>query len=214
MLDALKRRSFEVKTFYKVLLPNGVSPFPWKSIWRTKAPLKLAFFTWTASLGKILTLDNLRKCHIIVIDWCCMCKKSGKLLDHLFLHCDVARELWIMVFQMFGIEWVMPKRVVDLLACWNRGSAGMTTLLFGMQFLPSYSGAFGEKGTLEASMIKRERAWILWTCLLKTLFEWSFATTLPMSLAMQIFVLFFLFLICWVFSLVYFLCTWLRPLRF
>jgi hypothetical protein len=25
-----------------------------------------------------------------------------------------------MVFQMFGVEWVMPRRVVDLLACWNR----------------------------------------------------------------------------------------------
>jgi hypothetical protein len=67
---------------------------------------------------KILTLDNLRKCHIIVIDWCCMCKKSGEITDHLVLHCDVVGELWILIFQMFGLEWVM--HVVDLLACWNR----------------------------------------------------------------------------------------------
>jgi hypothetical protein len=65
---------------------------------------------------------------------------------------DVFRELWIMIFQMFGVEWVMPKRVVDLLVCWYRGLAGMTKLLFGMtkllfgmQFLPSYSGAYGEQ---------------------------------------------------------------------
>lgn len=25
-----------------------------------------------------------------------------------------------MVFQMLGVEWVSPKQVVDLLACWNR----------------------------------------------------------------------------------------------
>jgi hypothetical protein len=25
-----------------------------------------------------------------------------------------------MVFQMFGLEWVMPKLVMDLLTCWNR----------------------------------------------------------------------------------------------
>jgi hypothetical protein len=31
----------------------------------------------------------------------------------------------------------------------------MTSLLFGMQFLPFYCIAFGEKGMLEASMIKR-----------------------------------------------------------
>jgi hypothetical protein len=59
-----KRRSFEVKSFYKFLLPNVDSPFPWK----IKAPLRLAFFTQIASLGKIITLDNICKCHIVVID--------------------------------------------------------------------------------------------------------------------------------------------------
>jgi hypothetical protein len=59
--------------------------------WRTNAPLRLVFFTWTTSLGKILTLDNLCKRHIIVINWCCTCKKSGETLD-LLLHCDVMRD--------------------------------------------------------------------------------------------------------------------------
>jgi hypothetical protein len=61
------KRSFEVKSFYKVLLPNVDSSFSWKSIWRTKAPLRLPFFTMIASLGKILTLD-LQKRHIIAIE--------------------------------------------------------------------------------------------------------------------------------------------------
>jgi hypothetical protein len=63
---------------------------------------------------------NLRTTHIIVIDWYCMCKKSEKTPDHLLLHCDATRELWIMVFQFFGVEWVMPRWVVDLLASWKR----------------------------------------------------------------------------------------------
>ena len=94
------KRSFDIKNFYKVLLPNSVSSFPWKSVWRSKALLELAFFMWTTFLGKILTLDNLRKHHIIVINWCCMCKKSGETPDHLFHHSDQL-EQWIMVFQMF-----------------------------------------------------------------------------------------------------------------
>jgi hypothetical protein len=77
--------------------------------------LRLAFFTWTASLGKILTFDNLCKHHDIVIDWYCMCKKIGEILD-LLLHCDVVRDLWNMVFQMF-VVWVMPRQMVEVMIC-------------------------------------------------------------------------------------------------
>jgi hypothetical protein len=42
-----KRHKFEVKSYYHVLtIPTG-SPFPWKSIWRVKAPSRVAFFVWT-----------------------------------------------------------------------------------------------------------------------------------------------------------------------
>jgi len=30
----------------------------------------VAFFVWTAALGKILTHDNLRRCGIVVVEWC------------------------------------------------------------------------------------------------------------------------------------------------
>jgi hypothetical protein len=45
-----KRQSFEVRTFYKVFLSNVDYSFPWKSFWRSKATLRVAFFTWTSSL--------------------------------------------------------------------------------------------------------------------------------------------------------------------
>jgi hypothetical protein len=41
-------------------------------------------------LGKISTLDNLRKKNVIVVDWCFMCK-SGETIEYLFLHCEVVR---------------------------------------------------------------------------------------------------------------------------
>jgi hypothetical protein len=42
--------------------------FTLKSIWRNEAPLRVAFFVWIVALCKILTLANLRKGHVIVID--------------------------------------------------------------------------------------------------------------------------------------------------
>ena len=48
-----------------------------------------------------------------------MFKVEGETIDHLFLHCTVAREMWDTVLTLFGMHWVMPKRVVDLLDCWQ-----------------------------------------------------------------------------------------------
>jgi len=106
-----------VMSFYS-LACSGSSNFPWKSVWRTQAPSRAAFFVWTTALGKILTLDNFRKQHVIVINGCYMCKKTGESVDHLLLHCDVASALWSSLFSRFGMSWVMPIRVINLLSCW------------------------------------------------------------------------------------------------
>ena len=52
-----------------------------------------------------------------------MCKCNGESVDHLFLPCPVAMDMWAMVFGLFGVSWVMPQYVVGLLACWQ-GSFG------------------------------------------------------------------------------------------
>jgi hypothetical protein len=67
--------------------------------------------------GKNLTIDNLRQRQIRVIEWFFMCKRAGETVDHLFLHYEYARELWSLVFCMYGIHWAMPRKVSDLLAC-------------------------------------------------------------------------------------------------
>jgi DNA-directed RNA polymerase specialized sigma24 family protein len=44
-----------------------------------EVPMGVAFFAWLATIEKILTIDNLRKRkrHVLVVDWCCMCKRNG-----------------------------------------------------------------------------------------------------------------------------------------
>jgi hypothetical protein len=96
---------FNVRSFDKILAYKETAHFPWKSIWRTNVPLKVAFsFAWVAALEKILTLDNLRKRQVIVIDRCCMCKKNGESEDHLLLHCEVACVLWNAIFSRFSLS--------------------------------------------------------------------------------------------------------------
>jgi hypothetical protein len=81
----------------------------------------VSFFVWTVALEKILTYDNLCRQNIVVVEWCSMCKKSGESIDHLLLHCDVARDIWSYFLILFGVEWVMPRRVLDLLS--SRGNS-------------------------------------------------------------------------------------------
>ena len=42
-------------------------------------------FVWTR---ENLTLNNLRKMNVIVVDWRCMCKSKIENIDHLLLHCE------------------------------------------------------------------------------------------------------------------------------
>ena len=55
-----KRKSFEVKSYYQVLSTLVWFTFPWKSNWKVKIPSRVAFFVWTATLGKILALAYAR----------------------------------------------------------------------------------------------------------------------------------------------------------
>jgi hypothetical protein len=69
-----KRNTFDVKSYYKSLSTLTPVFAPWKSIWKVKASTRVAFFVWTATVGKILTLDNLRKRNVMVMECCYMCK--------------------------------------------------------------------------------------------------------------------------------------------
>ena len=50
-----------------------------------------------------------------------MCKWNGEAIDHLLLHCPIARELWNIVCSLFEVHWVMLHGVVEveLLASWS-----------------------------------------------------------------------------------------------
>ena len=60
---------------YSVLVRgNGMDQLCWK-------PSASGVFNYT---------DNLQKHIVVVLDLCCMCKKDGESIEHLFLHCHVA----------------------------------------------------------------------------------------------------------------------------
>ena len=130
--NQIRKNGFQVSIFYQLLgAPPSTShqSFPWKIIWRLKVPLRVAFFVWITALGKILIIDNLRLRKIRITDWCYMCKCNGKSVDHLLLHCSIALDLWSMILGLFGVHQVMPKSVIELLACCGKVSLVVTRIV-------------------------------------------------------------------------------------
>ena len=59
---------FDVRSFYNSLSAPPTFPFPWKCIWRSKVPKRVSFFLWTAARDSILTIDNLVKRNLSLVN--------------------------------------------------------------------------------------------------------------------------------------------------
>ena len=91
---------------------------------------------WTASHGQILTLDNLMLRGLPLANKWCMCCCNKESVDHLLLHCPVARSLWVQMLQVFGIQWVMPGSVESLVFCWSNWLGKFSSDIWNM--VPGY----------------------------------------------------------------------------
>lgn len=48
-----------------------------------------------------------------------MCNSDKETMDHLVLHCRVAREFCDFLLSLVGMSWMRPSRVMDLLISWT-----------------------------------------------------------------------------------------------
>ena len=73
---------FDIRSCYLVLRGSQPMNFPWRSIWRVKAPRRVSLFVWSAAWERILTIDNLKRGYQLA-RWCCMCQCDGETVNHL-----------------------------------------------------------------------------------------------------------------------------------
>lgn len=146
-----KNSRFSVKSDYKALLNQSHYSYPWNIVWKTKVSTKVAFFSQLASLGKILTTDNLRKRGISITDWSYLCKQDEESVDHLFLHCKVANSIW---FDILKQIWDFLGNALSCTgpSCLLEFSCLQCLPLCNSQDDPSvFFGAYGQRETANAS---------------------------------------------------------------
>ena len=113
---------FAVKRLCGELKPMMV--FPSMVIWNAWVPPKAWIFAWEATWNKILTLDNVQKRGWVVASRCNLCKKEEESTDHLLIHCNLTHDLWHFVFPLFGVLWVLPSTVKEVLLSWHGSFVG------------------------------------------------------------------------------------------
>ena len=64
-----KNGDFNIRSSYHKLHASSSVVFPWKGIWKVKAPCCVSFFVWTVAWDRILTGDNLGVGVLIFVDW-------------------------------------------------------------------------------------------------------------------------------------------------
>ena len=99
--------------------PRLLGKFPFLCGWQ----LGKKFLSYLSKKKKkILICDYLIKRDYSMVSWCCICRCSGEIVDLLLIHCSVVFELWSLIFMVFGVQWVLSEKVLDLLwGWWSRG---------------------------------------------------------------------------------------------
>ena len=124
LLKGDKEKGFSVRSMYKCFDSSPAFDFPYRLIWNPVAPTKIGVFAWEATWGKVLTLDQLKRRGMILVNRCFMCGEDEENIDHLLIHCKRAKLLWNLFLSIFGTSWVFPQTVIHTLLAWQGAAVG------------------------------------------------------------------------------------------
>ena len=72
----------------------------------------------------MLTLDKLKRRGMTFANRCFMCEEEEETIDHLLIHCKLAKMLWDLILSIVGISWVFPHLVLHTLLAWQGAAVG------------------------------------------------------------------------------------------
>ncbi|XP_028087472.1 uncharacterized protein LOC114288189 [Camellia sinensis] len=90
-------------------------------IWLNYLPPKIQFFGWLAWKNKVKTSVFLQRIGVLdrsAATSCLFCNSQQETVQHVLIHCPLVWKVWTGLLQWWGILWVVPVSVEDLLQWW------------------------------------------------------------------------------------------------
>ncbi|GKD42853.1 RNA-directed DNA polymerase, eukaryota [Tanacetum coccineum] len=85
--------------------------------WLKEMPAKVNIFIWRMLLGKLPTRMNLMTRGITVrSDKCGICDTNDETINHLMLHCDLARDVWALVGRWWSLDFPSVLTIRELMS--------------------------------------------------------------------------------------------------
>ncbi|XP_062118621.1 uncharacterized protein LOC133832270 [Humulus lupulus] len=112
---AAKNNKINISKLYVQLLNKEMAPFA-HVVWCNLTLPKHRFILWQATLGHLLTRDNLVRCHMHLPSVMCpTCELQQESHDHLFFQCQLSQLVRSRVTEWLGLD-IWPVQFKDWIA--------------------------------------------------------------------------------------------------
>jgi len=94
-------------------------------------------FAWKALCNRIATKDNLVLRNVLPTEasnWCVLCNRVEESMRHLFLHCEVARSVWLRLMVWMNCYFIIPPNLFVHWDCWC-GEGGNKKVIKGLRLV-------------------------------------------------------------------------------
>uniref|UniRef100_A0A453I7T7 Reverse transcriptase zinc-binding domain-containing protein n=1 Tax=Aegilops tauschii subsp. strangulata TaxID=200361 RepID=A0A453I7T7_AEGTS len=85
---------YSAKSAYLATFHGSIAYDAWKLTWKCWAPPRVRFFYWLAHLDRCWAADRLARRGLPHPDRYPLCDQAPETMNHLFLGCTFARQIW------------------------------------------------------------------------------------------------------------------------
>lgn len=111
-----KDGAFSIKSCREARWIKEMTDPTWSVIWKYRVLAKLLFLCGLLLGATFQLLIFLQGQGMIIPNVCPLCLQDAKSINHIFIHCSFAFEVWEFFLNEVGLDWVFPKELIMLIS--------------------------------------------------------------------------------------------------